>query len=142
MCGRRELELYPGVAKGSAYGSNKYSPHAETGVEAALVSWEKKPSFVYFNGGCFFVSPEAYPAVEVIATYSDLKQDPAAIVLCQFGKGKALLSGVHFEFSAPLLNRESPHLQRVLPLLEKGEERRRELMRAMLLKLDISINIF
>jgi glutamine amidotransferase-like uncharacterized protein len=140
VCGERDLRMYPGLAKGAAYGSNKYSPYnTEAGAEAALISWGKTPHFVYFNGGCFFVKPEAYPTVEVLATYSDLKEDPAAIVCCQFGKGKALLSGVHFEFSAHALNKESPYLKRIIPLLEKGEERRRELMRAMLQKLGIAL---
>lgn len=139
VCAKRDLEFYPGLAKGSAYGSNKYCSDSEAGAEAALVSWKQSPGFVYFNGGCVFVDAHQYPNVEVLATYCDLKDDPAAIVSCTYGKGRALLSGVHVEWDSSLLNRESPHLKKLIPSLEKGNARRRELFRDMLTRLNINL---
>jgi hypothetical protein len=51
---------------------------------------------VYWNGGGFFADAEETEA-QIIARYDDLPATPAAIVLCRYGQGLALLSGVHPE---------------------------------------------
>jgi biotin--protein ligase len=99
ICGQRELAFFSGKAVGPAYGLGLFQYNSERGAKAAKVIWDKKESSVYFNGGCFFQSPEDDPFCQVIARYGDLSETPAAVVFCQCGKGAALLSGVHPEYS-------------------------------------------
>ncbi len=95
----RELAFFPGRAIGPAYGKNLFSYGNQSGAREAPIRWQEGVCGLYFNGGCFFEAPEVYEAVEVLATYDDLEGSPAAIVSCQVGQGRAILSGVHFECS-------------------------------------------
>jgi glutamine amidotransferase-like uncharacterized protein len=133
VCAKRDLQFYPGVAIGPAYGLGKYSYENDQGVEAALISWKQFECFAFFNGGCFFDKPENFSNVEVLSSYSSLDEKPAAIVSCKIGKGKALLSGVHIEYSAPFLSRNGRALERIFPFLEKAEETRRLIFREVLM---------
>ena len=55
---------------------------------------------VYFNGGCYFKNADLYPNTQVIACYANEGfEELAAIIECKIGKGKALLCGVHPEYS-------------------------------------------
>jgi biotin--protein ligase len=136
VTGKRSLQFFPGCAIGPAYGPNKYSYESARGVEAAAISWKGSTSRVYFNGGCFF-EPEAMPPeAQVLSRYLDLPQQPPAILQMGIGKGKAILSGVHVEYSPYLLNQEDPHLARVLPLLKEEESARSEIFRSLLDELE------
>ena len=118
---------------------------------------EKETSLsVFFNGGCHFVNHQSdiTPQVgqfssrenvcEVLATYnatpdqlgpticpedSTLPTDLslAAVVLCAYGKGKALLTGVHIEASEDLLNDcydGDDHIGSFLPHIARTNEYR------------------
>lgn len=139
VCDKRSLELYPGLARGPALGLGKYSYESDQGVEAARISWEGEECFTYFNGGCLFESPDKFPHVKVLSSYVDLEEKPAAVVSCKIGKGEAILSGVHLEFSAPFLTRSSPRMERVLPMLQKAEEQRRQIFRTLLERLGLRL---
>ena len=100
----RELGFFPGMAQGSALGSGKFCYLSEQGAESCKVLWQEQGSdpivfYSYFNGGCFFVDPEQYPQIESLAYYQHAECKSSAIVLNRIGKGCALLSGVHFEYS-------------------------------------------
>jgi biotin--protein ligase len=129
---KRSLEFFPGRAVGPAYGPGKYSYESDAGVEAAKISWKGEECFAYFNGGCYFDAANRYPNVEVLSSYTNLEERPAAIVECKLGKGKALLSGVHIEFCTFFLTRGSKYLEKVLPKLQEGEEKRRKIFREVL----------
>lgn len=139
VCGKRALELYPGLAIGPAYGLGKYSYESDQGVEAAHISWRNEECFAYFNGGCYFDSAHKFPGVQVLSSYLNIDASPAAIVECRVGQGRALLSGVHIEFSTHFLPRGSRHLERVLPHLEKAEEMRRKIFRDILKGFNIQL---
>lgn len=139
VCGERPLKLFPGQAIGPAYGHGKYSYESDQGVEAASISWNGKDSFAYFNGGCYFDSAHTFPHVKVLSAYLNLDEKRAAIVQCKVGKGKAILSGVHIEFSAPFLSRGSRHLERVYPRLEESEGMRRTIFREVLKELGVTL---
>jgi glutamine amidotransferase-like uncharacterized protein len=132
VCATRCLEFYPGLAVGPAYGKNKYSYQDERGVEAALLAWNNEEGVAYYNGGCFFEAPHEHPGVKVLATYAELEGSPAAVVLCEVGKGRAVLSGVHIEYNPKYLSQESRYINRIYPLLTKGEEKRKALFRETL----------
>jgi biotin--protein ligase len=139
VCAPRSLAFFPGLAEGPAYGKNKYRADGMQGVEAARVSWEGDAFHAYYNGGCHFGKVEGLPGVSVLSSYLELDNDPAAIISCQIGEGTAVLSGVHIEFSVPVLPRNNPYIERVYNLLEKGELQRRQVFRKTLQHLGVSI---
>lgn len=133
ILGKRPLQFFPGIARGPAYGNNKYAVDSHRGVEAALISWEQSFCRVYFNGGCFFPSAESFSTVTVLSRYVEVESEPAAIILCTVGKGKAVLSGVHPEYSLPHLTpSKDPYLKQIFPQLKKDEPFRRNLFRTLL----------
>jgi biotin--protein ligase len=140
VCGKRSLGFFPGIAKGSAYGHNSYSYEDCRGAEAAHISWQDFPCHAYFNGGCFFDQPEDHEHVQVLSRYLNLKQSPAAIIRCKVGRGTAILSGVHIEYSSAQLDPTDPFIARIFPLLRSDEDKRRRLFQHILeqfgLKLD------
>jgi len=140
VCAKRSLEFFPGLARGPAYGLNKYSYESCRGVEAALISWTDRLCHAYYNGGCAFEKAEQYDNVEVLGRYLNLPGTPAAIISCKVGEGSALLSGVHIEYSSLLLSRSDPYIEKIITLLLSGEEKRRKVFREMLLRLGLKIN--
>ncbi len=61
------------------------------------------------NGGGFFENAEQYPNTKVVATYEN---DLPAFILINYGKGKYLLSGVHFEYDPFLLSSKNQHIKK------------------------------
>ncbi|MBX3719698.1 MAG: hypothetical protein KF898_08630 [Parachlamydiales bacterium] len=137
VCADRSLQFFPGIAKGPAYGPDKYSYENARGVEAAAVTWEDGTCPIYFNGGCLFDADELYPHVDTISRYIDLEGRPAAIVDIPIGQGRAILSGVHVEYSPLYLNAADPYLQKLIPIFEKAEGERRLLFRSLLARLGL-----
>ena len=99
VCGPRELAFFPGMAIGPAYGETNFSYSSENSARAASIAWERGVCKLYYHGGCFFQGVENYPLTQVIATYNDLPQNPAAVVYCRVKEGGAILSGVHPEYN-------------------------------------------
>lgn len=140
VCAKRNLEFFPGKAIGPAYGMNKYCYETEKGAEAALISFKDEECFTYFNGGCFFEGAEKFSHVDVWATYEHLVNKPAAIVYCPFEKGRAILSGVHIEYSSKFLIPNNPQIEKIYPTLKETEEKRRALFREMLKSLSVTLS--
>ena len=139
VCGSRSLKFFPGIAKGPAYGPNKYSYQNARGVESAKISWEGGECHTFFNGGCLFEAEDHFPWVKTLSHYLDLPGKPAAVLEIEIGKGLALLSGVHIEYTPRLLNREDPYLAKIIPALEKAEPARRTIFRSYLKKLGVPL---
>ena len=101
----RELGFFQGVAIGPAYGVGTYSYADDSGAQAAELYWVPTGDSltVYYDGGCYFEA-DATNTATVLARYQDLANSPAAIVECPFGRGLAILSGVHPEFQVEGLN--------------------------------------
>jgi glutamine amidotransferase-like uncharacterized protein len=76
--------------------------------------------------------------VKVLARYKELTNSPAAIILCYVGKGKALLSGVHFEQRIADLLSHNPYHQIIAPRLLLAEEKRKAVFADLLQKLKLS----
>lgn len=133
----RELKFFPGAAIGPAYGNGKFCYEDESGSQLASLITNSKKLSVYYNGGCFFKNPEMFSHVKVLAKYADIYEQPAAVVLCQVGRGKVLLSGVHPEYSGnhDLLKKLIPaHFEE----LKTQESVRQSFFRELLQHLDIS----
>lgn len=99
----RELKFFPGIARGPAYGLRKFNYKSKKGAQIAKLNFV--PPFIsfqttaYYNGGCAFLGAEKYNNVSILARYADIEEQPAAIVKCNVGNGRAVLSGVHPEYS-------------------------------------------
>jgi len=100
ICGSRELAFFPRKAIGPAYGNGFFRYDGNSGIRAAQITWECGTHAAYYHGGCLFEHAEKYAAIQVMARYSDLPGSPAAVILCIAGKGIALLSGIHPEYSS------------------------------------------
>lgn len=97
---KQALGLYPGIAEGPAFGLGLFRYDSEEGACTAMVTAENITFPTYFNGGCWFHSQEEHnSAVQIIARYTDIDTQPAAIILSEYGKGRVCLSGVHFEYA-------------------------------------------
>ncbi len=95
----KALGLYSGIAEGPAYGLGVFRYHSEEGARVANIVAEDIAFPTYFNGGCWFHSHLENGLVTNIAHYEDIDKQPTAIILCQYGKGRVCLSGVHFEYA-------------------------------------------
>jgi len=77
------------------------------------------------------------PAVQTLGTYTSLEKDTPAIVKCRVGNGLAVLSGVHVEFSAHLLEKRDVHLKPLLPKFVRSEGSRVQVFRDMVTQLGV-----
>ncbi len=125
VMGCRELAFYPGTVRGPILGEYDYK--SLKGVRAAKLAWNQDSPFSsdkgfvsYYNGGGYFVHPEFYDNVLVLALYEDTAEKKPAIIECTVGDGKAILSGVHFEYNPTLLDKRNPYLKDVVPQLKEG----------------------
>lgn len=126
----RELAFFPGAAVGAIYNEIPFSYKGLHSAHVATIRYQKTDIDTFYNGGCYFENAKNFsPNVKILAYYmnAEVKKAPA-IVLCRVGKGKALLSGVHFEISPdfckarkdiyePLVKHESQREQLFLKLL-------------------------
>lgn len=136
----RELGFFPGIARGPIYGLGKFCYQSEQGAQIAQLHLGtfSTTTAAYYNGGCAFMETEKYPHISVIARYSDIEKQPAAIVKCQVGKGQAILSGVHPEYSTSYegirsrIKEDSQFFE-----LKKIEHKRRTLLISILNQLDL-----
>lgn len=137
----RELAFFPGKAIGPAFGLNCFSYESEKGARAAKIEWVGEEEFshqefyLYFNGGCYFATPENYSNTTVLGRYAELPGSPAAIIRCMVGQGQALLCGVHPEFHFSILDPLDPFSRTIRPLLEQEESKRRDFWRFLILNL-------
>ena len=110
--GPRELSFFKGTCGGPAFKGFHYQ--SEVGARAAKLSIRKE-AFVhaqvppndfksYYNGGGIFIDAEALTSdgVQVLADYEDDVDFPygkskAAVVFCNVGQGRAILTGPHPE---------------------------------------------
>jgi len=111
VIGTRELGFFPGCATGPALGLGQFVYGTSQGARIASLSlagnyFQSTSAKAYYNGGCTFTHASSYPNVTILGYYDQLKKQPA-IILCQVGQGKALLSGIHPEYHRNDLNRIS-----------------------------------
>ncbi|MDR0296902.1 MAG: biofilm PGA synthesis protein PgaB [Rickettsia sp.] len=130
VIGTRELAIYQGVVIGPAL--CKYYYNSNKGARAARIILNTpnlpKNSVIFYNGGGYFLNAQNIPDTKIVAHYEDFK---IAIIMCKFGSGKAILSGVHFEYD-PYLMRHSKLLDPIIDLLIKHNASRIMLVKHIL----------
>ncbi|MCR4623965.1 MAG: biotin--protein ligase [Alphaproteobacteria bacterium] len=117
----RELAFFPGVARGPML--KPYAYDSEDGASAAKIrsSIDGSIFYSYHNGGSTFVLDGiSQNGIEVLAEYADENNAPA-VIRCKYGKGQAILSGIHFEADQKFLYSTSPReeLDKIKPIAEK-----------------------
>lgn len=137
VTGTRELAFFPGTAEGPAYGPGTFSYSSDRGARIAQLQepLSGRSSSAYFNGGCLFQNAQNTPLTTILSTYQDISTHPAAIIACEVGKGLAVLSGVHPEYSTTLLPLQGFNCLEI----EEMERSRKQLFRNMLETLGLHI---
>ncbi len=145
VMGKRDLSFFPGRAEGPVLAPYDYK--VNSGARVASVKWMNQDSDLsknsilpaYFNGGCYFVEAHKFPEVISLASYvePDGTEDKVAIVEIKIGKGRALLSGVHFEYDSELMDKNDPYLKEIRKELLLKEKDHIKLLRALFKRLEI-----
>lgn len=151
ITGPRELSFFPGIDRGCAYKGFLYETHK--GVRSTPLQTENGLVYNYYNGGGVFVNASKYSNTEVLATYTEpvevthnASDDEltAAVVLCKVGKGAALLTGSHPEYTPALMkpgSDESDYIKTFKTLSQPdNEEKRKIFLRDCLGKLGLKVN--
>lgn len=142
VIGDRELKFYPGLVEGPTYkGFDHRDVQNTAGMRAATIHMQSKSLAIFYNGGGHFVDADNFANVKVLARYGDEApyrlDKPAAIIECNVGRGKAILSGPHFEWDAKALNKISADLTYMQSKLATQEESRQELIRYIFNRLEL-----
>ena len=130
VLGERELGFFKGSAMGPILAPYDYK--SQSGSRAATIDTilpHASKAIVFYHGGGFFNHANAYPNTQVIGTYDN--QLPA-IILINYGKGKVLLSGVHFEYDPSLLDTNDPYIQKIIKPLRANNPIRKQLFKNLM----------
>lgn len=141
--GKRPLQFFPGLGIGSV--TSAFSYNSESGAEGKKLIVGDAIMHGYVNGGPFFdMNGVISTDIKVMARYED---GEAAIVDCTVDKGRAILSGIHLEVSADYLKtliedlgskpEDIAKLKEILPLLEKFDSHRLNLLKVILKQLGV-----
>lgn len=151
VVGSRELKFFPGLVQGPTYAGFDYAPpHNQAGMRAATIYWQDGHPFannqkfvVYYNGGGHFVNARQFSGVTILADYAPeivaQISKHTAIVECKVGKGRAILSGVHFEWEPGVIDDASPRLVDTRSKLQHNNDARLLLARHLLQRLDVRL---
>ncbi|MFY9590047.1 BPL-N domain-containing protein [Rickettsia endosymbiont of Halotydeus destructor] len=123
VIGVRDLAIYKGLVKGPVlapyyYNSNKGASAAYITIEANS-GLSIKDCHAFYNGGGYFVDAENVKNTEIIARYENFE---AAIIKCTYGKGTAILSGIHFEYDPAIIKRK--YLSNIREILNNSNGQR------------------
>lgn len=129
---QRPIGFYQGTAAGPLLHTfDHLSPEAALAVKVNLLS---KKGFCYYQGGCSFDITETTETTRVLARFCKPYYG-SAIIACTVGLGKAVLCGLHPEFS---WKEYTTHDKTIAPLAEtlsQEEGFRQEVWKVMLQEL-------
>ena len=77
--------------------------------------------------------------VEVLCSFAEIKGEPAAIVKCNVGKGKAVLSSVHIEYDSQCLDSKNVYLKPVIDSLKSYDMEQNLMFKYMLKCLNVNV---
>ena len=131
VLGNRELKLFQGKAIGPILAPYNYATNSGSIAAEITTIFKNIPiAHIYYNGGGFFESNNNFPNTKVIAQYA--KNKLPAIVFINYGQGKVLLSGVHFEYDTNTLPAKDKHTKNVIAVLGRYAADRKSLVNSLL----------
>lgn len=142
--GKRELALYEGISIGPAFGDYYYNSHK--GAKAITVcnftnitgNINNKIN-LFYNGGGYFSEKHEKKEVKqkfnIIASY--YSNSMPAIISFKYGKGKILLSHLHFEYDPFLLKSNDIDITSLINKLKETNEERINLFCYIMKELNI-----
>jgi biotin--protein ligase len=105
VIGMRELQFFPGSAIGPVLAPYDY--YSNSGMRAANISITMRDytgyAHLFFNGGPYFQDAQTFTNVSVVGWYQTEEENLPAILDISYGNGRAVLSGVHFEYDPDVL---------------------------------------
>ena len=122
------LGFLAGKATGPAINAGEFCYESYAGSELTVVTLHDLPHDrvrLYYCGGAGF-HPADSDEVEVLARYEECEDSPIAILKGIYGKGRFILSGIHFEVSHTSLPRDDEHIRSFYAELERQEETRQQ----------------
>ncbi len=94
------LDLFNGSANGTLYKEFNIAPYSQNSESKKIVSlnWQEDHTTLYslYHGGPYFEANKDEQH-SVLATYGDIDNNLPAIIEKNYGRGKVILSAVHFE---------------------------------------------
>ncbi|NCT57829.1 MAG: biotin--protein ligase [Legionella sp.] len=136
VLGARELAFYQGKAIGPVLSTYDYK--TESSARAAKVKLtlsNLNEATVYYNGGGYFEHADTIKNTNIIGYYTN--QQPAIIAI-NYAQGHVVLSGVHFEYDAALLDYHDPFLVKLIPELQSSNQQRLILINEVLKQLHLN----
>lgn len=98
ICEKRELGFFKGTAIGCLKDIAPLYDQTLKSASVTRITQGEQNYPVFYWGECYFAASRESD-FKIIAHYNDVTGRPPAIISCPVGKGKAILSGVHFEAS-------------------------------------------
>lgn len=126
--GNRKLKFFQGKCVGPLNETFKYNSEDDAiaiEIEILSNSCQNRNQYHYLNGGCTFISYEqdTNDNYKVIAKYKSKSPNYPAIVKCNFGRGKCLLSGIHIEYDPDNLNSSNDNIgNQIIDKLKQNEK--------------------
>lgn len=127
-----ELNFFKGKAAGPVHGLGQFNYGNYQGALLTTINFNKKIYKAYYHGGSSFYGSLNNTDTQVLATYANLPQMPPAIVMCKVGAGRAILTGVHIEYSHRGIDVTKPLGSQLARQLQESELQRRQLFTAVL----------
>lgn len=93
--GKRELGFVDAIATGPVIEWIEDDDINKSWYKDAKITFNEETFPVLYNGGCLFKNVKG--DIDVIATYTDIHNDNAAIIETSHGKGKVILASPHIE---------------------------------------------
>ncbi len=139
VVGKRELSFFDGKAIGPVLATYDYKNNSGARAAEIQTIYNKKNIFVYYNGGPYFLENNDKENFE-IATYQNKKHKGLKAILgINFGKGRVVLSAVHFEYSANVIDKNDDYLKPIYTKLVKHENERIILIQEILKFLHLNV---
>ncbi|MBD5770886.1 BPL-N domain-containing protein [Marinomonas colpomeniae] len=135
-----ELNFFSGAAIGPVEAFGRGDNYNQTDAHLVTLEYQGKLVESLYLGGCVF-QPDAKDSYEVLASFSDLPDKPAAIVSGRYGQGRWLLCSTHPEYDNEavelldfnVIGNQYEHFSR----LPNDADLRLELLESLLVNLDL-----
>lgn len=136
----RELAFFPGTAAGPLV---QYDYDNLSGIKPMKLTYiiDGKPitGIFHYHGGSYFKDADTYNSVKVLGRLDD-HDNQAAVISILYGKGKVILSGIHFEYNPEVDDMGDQHVDSVRSILSKYKKERYMIFRDMIRKLGLKNN--